>query len=83
MIVIFILILTITAFVVWIAKKRAESRREKEKFTSPDVNEAVRSLFNYSMNILAVSGLKIRNISLYKYARQIEKMLDAETAEEY
>lgn len=83
MIVIFILILTITVFVVWIAKKRAESRREKEKFTSPDVNEAVRSLFNYSMNILAVSGLKIRNISLYKYARQIEKMLDAETAEEY
>ena len=35
------------------------------------------------MNILSVSGLRIRNTSLYRYQRQIGKMFDPETAQAY
>lgn len=78
-----ILVLVFMAFVLWVFLKRRQSKKAKKDFDSPDMQVAIRSLFNYSMNILAVSGLRIRNVSLYRYKKQIGKMFDEETQEAY
>lgn len=77
------LLLLLLAFLIWVIWKRQQSKKAKKLFQDPDNRVAVRSLFTYCMNILSVSGLRIRNTSLYRYQRQIGKMFDPETAQAY
>lgn len=75
--------LLILAFFIWVFQQRRKSRRAKALFSGPDRRAAVRSLFSYTMNILAVAGLPIRNISLYRYGPRLEKMFDEETGKRF
>ncbi len=52
--------------------------RRKNCLSSSDRRAAVRALFDYSMNLLSVAGLPIRNISLYRYGEQVREMFDEE-----
>ena len=78
-----LLILVMIAFLIWVLVQRHKSKVLKRKFDSEDAREAVRAMFEYTMNILAAAGLNIRNTSLYRYEKQIAKMFDEETAAEY
>ena len=75
--------LLILGFFVWIIWKRQESRKEIRLFAHEDCALAVRHIFNYVMNILAVSGLSSDHVSLYDYREQVEAMFGAETAKQY
>lgn len=68
------MVLLILGLLIWVVWKRAVSRREKKIFESTDCRAAIRSLFNYTMNVLAAAGLPIRNISLYQYEEQLSRM---------
>ena len=68
------MVLLILGLLIWVVWKRAVSRREKKIFESMDCRAAIRSLFNYTMNVLAAAGLPIRNISLYQYEEQLSRM---------
>lgn len=65
-----ILIVLITLFliliIVKIIRERIRCQKIKQLFDSEDYNQAVNALFEYTMNILAVFGLKVRNASLYR-----------------
>lgn len=78
-----LLILVMIAFLIWVLVQRYRSRKLKERFASEDSREAVCAMYEYTMNILAAAGLRIRNTSLYRYEKQISKMFDEETAAEY
>ena len=78
-----LLVLLFLAFLVWLFLKRRQSKKSQEEFKSEDLRLAIRSLFNYSMNILGVSGLRVRNTSLYRYEKQIGKMFDEDTKAAY
>lgn len=80
---ILLLVLVMIIFLIWILVQRRKSRKAKRLFQSADRREAARALFEYSMNLMSVAGLKIRNTSLYRYEKAIEKMFDREMAEEY
>ena len=77
------LLLVMIAFLMWVLIQRHKSRVLKRKFDDENAREAVRAMFEYTMNILAAAGLNIRNTSLYRYEKQIAKMFDEETAAEY
>ena len=82
-----ILIVLITLFliliIVKIIRERIRCQKIKQLFDSEDYNQAVNALFEYTMNILAVFGLKVRNASLYRYGSQIESLFDEEMKTEY
>lgn len=82
-----ILIVLITLFliliIVKIIRERIRCQKIKKLFDSEDYNQAVNALFEYTMNILAVFGLKVRNASLYRYGSQIESLFDEEMKTEY
>lgn len=82
-----ILIALITLFliliIVKIIRERIRCQKIKKLFDSEDYNQAVNALFEYTMNILAVFGLKVRNASLYRYGSQIESLFDEEMKTEY
>ena len=78
-----VLLLVMIAFLMWVLIQRHKSRVLKRKFDDENAREAVRAMFEYTMNILAAAGLNIRNTSLYRYEKQIAKMFDEETAAEY
>ena len=82
-----ILIVLITLFliliIVKIIRERIRCQKIKKLFDSEDYNQAVNALFEYTMNILAVFGLKVRNASLYRYGSQIESLFDEEMKIEY
>ena len=82
-----ILIVLITLFliliIVKIIRERIRCQKIKQLFDSEDYNQAVNALFEYTMNILAVFGLKVRNASLYRYGSQIESLFDEEMKIEY
>ena len=78
-----LVVLLILGFFVWIIWKRRESRKEIRLFAHEDCALAVRHIFNYVMNILAVSGLSSDHVSLYDYREQVEAMFGAETAAQY
>ena len=78
-----LVMLLILGFFVWIIWKRQESRKEIRLFAHEDCALAVRHIFNYVMNILAVSGLPDEHVSLYDYRKQVEKLFGAETAAQY
>ena len=78
-----VLLLVMIAFLMWVLIQRHKSRVLKRKFDDENAGEAVRAMYEYTMNILAAAGLNIRNTSLYRYEKQIAKMFDEETAAEY
>ena len=78
-----VLLLVMIAFLLWVLIQRHKSRVLKRKFDDENAGEAVRAMYEYTMNILAAAGLNIRNTSLYRYEKQIAKMFDEETAAEY
>ena len=78
-----LLVLVMLGFLIWLLLQRRKSRKAKRLFTSSDKREAVCALYAYTMNLLSVAGLRIRNISLFRYERNIREMFDGETAEEY
>lgn len=78
-----LVMLLILGFFVWIIWKRQKSRKEIRLFAHEDCALAVRHIFNYVMNILAVSGLPDEHVSLYDYRKQVEKLFGAETAAQY
>lgn len=80
---IILLLLTMLVFFIWILVQRRKSRQLKKRFASADAREAICSMYEYTMNILSATGLKIRNTSLYRYEKQIAKMFDEETGKEY
>ncbi len=69
--------------IVKIIRERIRCQKIKKLFDSEDYNQAVNALFEYTMNILAVFGLKVRNASLYRYGSQIESLFDEEMKTEY
>lgn len=83
LIIIGMLLLLLLTFILWVLVKRRQSRKAKKAFDDPDMRTAISSLFTYSMNILSVSGLRIRNVSLYRYEKQICHMFDEETKAAY
>ena len=78
-----VLLLIMIAFLMWVLIQRHKSRVLKRKFDDENAGEAVRAMYEYTMDILAAAGLNIRNTSLYRYEKQIAKMFDEETAAEY
>ena len=77
------MLLVMLVFLIWILLQRHKSRKTKKLFGSADRRLAIRALFEYSMNILSVAGLDIRNTSLYDYREQVGDMFDEETAAQY
>lgn len=67
----------------WVFYQRHKSKKLKKLFEHPDPKSAVRSMFQYTMNILSAAGMKIQNISLYGYGPQMERMFDRETRKAY
>ncbi|MDO4621406.1 MAG: transglutaminase-like domain-containing protein [Eubacteriales bacterium] len=59
------------------------SRRLRRDFENEDRKIAVRSIFAYSMYLLSVAGLEIRNQSLFRYGKEIEEMYGPELRREY
>lgn len=82
-IVIGLLLIRLLMLLFWVIRERAETKRMKEQFNDPDMRTAVTALFTYIMNILAVSGLHISNVSLYSYEEQVKVMFDEGLAGEY
>lgn len=78
-----LLLLLISCFTVWVLLQRRKSRKAKKLFESSDRRAAVRALFDYSMNLLSVGGLPIRNISLYRYRRPVRELFGEELSEAY
>lgn len=78
-----ILLLVMFIFFIWVLLQRHKNRKAKALFTSSDKRAAVRALFEYSMNILSVAGLNIRNTSLYNYKKPLVHMFDEITGTEY
>lgn len=78
-----VLFLLLLSFLIYVIIQRRKSKKAKLLFYSADKREAVRSIFSYMMNILAVAGLEIRNTSLYRYGAPIEKMFDKEIRDKY
>lgn len=75
--------LLLLSFVVYVFVQRHKSKKAKLLFDSEDKQAAVRSIFSYTMNILAVAGLQIRNTSLYRYGVPIGKMFDEDVRCKY
>ena len=78
-----LMLLTMLIFFIWVLLHRRKTRNAKRLFESADRRAAVRALYEYTMNVLSVAGLKIRNTSLYHYEKSIDRMFDEETAWEY
>ena len=78
-----LLLLLISCFTVWVLLQRRKSRKAKKLFESSDRRAAVRALFDYSMNLLSVGGLPIRNISLYRYRKPVRELFGEELSEAY
>lgn len=78
-----LMLLTMLIFFIWVLLQRRKTRKAKRLFESADRRAAVRALYEYTMNVLSVAGLKIRNTSLYHYEKSIDRMFDEETAWEY
>ena len=76
-------LLMILIFILWVIKKRRDAKKAREAMSSPDNRKAVEALFTYTMNILAVAGLRIRNTSLYRYGPQIGEMFGEKAAARY
>lgn len=76
-------LLIMLGFLIWVLVQRHKTRMKKKLFESPDRRVAVRALYEYTMNILSVAGVKIRNTSLYQYEKGIRGMFDEKTGEEY
>ena len=57
-----VLLLVMIAFLMWVLIQRHKSRVLKRKFDDENAREAVRAMYEYTMNILAAAGLNIRNI---------------------
>ena len=78
-----LMLLIMLGFLIWVLVQRHKTRMKKKLFESPDRRVAVRALYEYTMNILSVAGVKIRNTSLYQYEKGIRGMFDEKTGEEY
>ena len=78
-----LLILVLFGMIGWVFYQRHKSKKLKKLFEHPDPRIAVRSMFQYTMNILSVAGLKIQNTSLYSYESQMGQMFDEEIRKEY
>lgn len=78
-----LMLLIMLVFLIWVLLQRHKSRKAKKLFGSADRRLAIRALFEYSMNILSVAGLDIRNTSLYDYREPVGDMFDGEIAAEY
>ena len=78
-----LLLLTMISFLVWVILQRRKSKKAKGLFESEDRNLAIRAMFEYTMNLFSVAGLKIRNTSLYRYEKPIRKMFDEDIAKKY
>lgn len=76
-------LLLLISFIVYVIVQRQKSKKAKKLFDSENKREAVRSLFSYTMNILAVAGLPIKNTSLYRYSVPMEKMFDEDVRHRY
>lgn len=75
--------LVLLIIIVKMIRERIRCQKIKKLFDSEDNNQAVKALFEYTMNILAVFGLRVRNASLYRYGSQIESLFDEEMKEQY
>lgn len=75
--------LLLLIIIVKMIRERIRCQKIKKLFDSEDDNQAVKALFEYTMNILAVFGLRVRNASLYRYGSQIESLFDEEMKEQY
>lgn len=69
--------------IVKLIRERIRCQKIKKLFESEDNNESVKAMFEYTMNLLAVFGLKVRNASLYRYGSQIEALFDKEMKTQY
>ena len=78
-----IMIFVMLTFLIWVLLMRRKNRKAKALFRSFDRRVAIRALFEYSMNLLSVAGLSIRNTSLYKYQKPLSQMFDEYTGKEY
>ena len=78
-----VFILGFLGLLIYVIILRQKSKKARRLFESDDRREAVRSIFTYTMNILAVTGLPIRNISLYRYGSYLEKMYDEDVRKQY
>lgn len=78
-----LVLLVFFALSLYVLIQRHKSKKWKRSFESPDTGMAVRSIFSYTMNLLAVSGMPIRNISLYHYAEMIGRIFGADVRRQY
>ena len=78
-----LMVLAMISFLVWLLLQRRKTKKAKRLFESPDRRTAVRALYGYTMNLLSVAGLKIRNTSLYRYEKNINRMFDEEIGRQY
>lgn len=80
--IIFVLLFILGLFI-WVIVKRQQVKKQKALFDDPDTEKAIRAMFSYTMNLLAVSGMKIRNTSLYRYGKPIGRVFGEEMAQEF
>ena len=76
-------LLTLIGFLVWVIWKRKKTREYQQAIAGADNNAAIQALFEYAMNILSVTGLKIKNVSLFKYEKPLRKVFGDDLAEDY
>lgn len=78
-----LVLLFMIGLVAWVFISRRRAGRIKALFDDPDARIAIRSMFSYAMNICAVSGMRIRNGSLYRYEKTMERTFGPELGAAY
>lgn len=78
-----LVLLFMIGLVVWAMISRRRAGKIKALFDDPDASIAIRSMFSYAMNICAVSGMRIRNGSLYRYEKTMERTFGPELRDAY
>ena len=76
-------LLTLIGFLVWVIWQRKKTREYQKAIAGADNNAAIQALFEYAMNILSVTGLKIKNVSLFRYEKPLRKVFGDDLAEDY